>query len=160
MTEDKLSKSARKREALALQSLGSRLLKLNAEQIKSIPISVDLSDAIQTYHRINSREAKRRQSQYIGRLMRTEDFQSISDILGDLQQTSASAQYKHHMIESWREKLLKDPQMLTDYLNEHPNTDIQALRILLKHARSLEKRHLRELFRFLRNNEPGEDFNE
>ncbi|MBV1906774.1 MAG: DUF615 domain-containing protein [Pseudomonadales bacterium] len=169
--EQKPSRSSRKRDALALQTLGTDLLKLPADQFKLISVSETLKTAINDYHRIRTREAKRRQSQFIGRLMRDEDIDSIHMALSDLQQTSAAAQYQHHQLEGWRDKLLTQPNALTEYLNEYPHTDRQQLRTLIRQALSSQskssrqkdsqqnqqakpdKKHLRALFRFLRDSQ-------
>ena len=164
-TEQKPSRSARKREALALQKLGTELLKLRPEQISLIPLHPSLEKAILDYHRIRSNGAKKRQVQFIGKLMRDEDFEAIQEALKDLNRSSSAAQYQHHQLELWRNKLLAEPNALTEYLNEHPKTDIQNLRVLIRQAKSAEqknaepnnptpeKKYLRQLFRFLRDNQ-------
>ena len=159
-TEEKPSRSARKREALALQVLGTELIKLKADQLKLFPIQEKLKNAILDHQRFRSREARRRQAQFIGRLMRDEEIQAIQDALDDLKQVSGAAQYQLHQLETWRDRLLSESEALTHYLDDHPGTDIQKLRLLIRQARNAEqqnppqtdKKAHRELFRFLREN--------
>jgi len=160
-TEEKPSRSARKREALALQVLGIELVKLKADQLDQVPIQERLKKAILDYHRFRSREAKRRQIQFIGRLMRDEEIHPIQDSLKNFKQISGTAQYQLHQTEGWRDKLLSDTNALTHYLDDHPGTDIQKLRLLIRQAKlaeqlkqpHLDKKAHRELFRFLRDNQ-------
>jgi ribosome-associated protein len=70
VTELKPSKSAKKREYLALQKLGEELITLKESELASLPLDDDLLEAIQEAHRIKARGALRRQKQYIGKLMR------------------------------------------------------------------------------------------
>ncbi len=66
------SKTQRKKAQHALQALGDNILKyLPPRRLAKLPIPEELLDALQLARSIKEREAKRRQSQYIGRLMRT-----------------------------------------------------------------------------------------
>jgi ribosome-associated protein len=71
------SKSERKREVLALQKLGEALAQLAETQLAQIPLEPILADAIAAARTIKSHEAKRRQLQYIGRLMCEVNIQPI-----------------------------------------------------------------------------------
>ena len=149
---DDLSKSARKREADRLQDLGARLSDLNKDQLDSVPLSAELATAIADYHRFTSHGARRRQAQYIGRLMRGEDIEAISNAIERFDGDSARARFEHHQTESWRDRLLAEDDALTEFLNRYPETDRQALRALIRSARrhAGDKTHARALFRFLR----------
>ena len=72
-TTERVSRSQKKRESAALQELGASLAKLPLRELERLGISPDLLAAYRELSRITSREAKRRQMQYIGRLMREED---------------------------------------------------------------------------------------
>ena len=71
------SKSAMKRASKALQDLGAELAELGKERLAKVPIDEDLRDAVKDYQRFTAHEAKRRQLQYIGRLMRNVDPEPI-----------------------------------------------------------------------------------
>ena len=73
-----ISKSARKREMTALQKTGEALLALPAKQFAKVPISDLLREALELAATLKNREGKRRQMQYVGKLMRSEDHEKIA----------------------------------------------------------------------------------
>ena len=81
MTELKPSKSARKREYLALQKLGEELLTLREADLLAIELDKDLREAVLEARQIKSRGALRRQKQYIGKLMRRIDPEPLRTAL-------------------------------------------------------------------------------
>ena len=81
MDDSKPSKSARKREYLALQKLGEELVTLRESELLSIPLDEDLLEAVQEARRIKAHGALRRQKQYIGKLMRHVDPEPITAAL-------------------------------------------------------------------------------
>ncbi len=84
MTELKPSKSAIKREYLALQQLGEELITLRQSEIDSLPLDEDLREAIMEARQIKARGALRRQKQYIGKLMRNIDPEPLKQELAKL----------------------------------------------------------------------------
>ena len=78
------SKSARKREALALQKLGERLVKMRPEDMATLPLTEPLVEAITEARRLTSRGALGRQHQYIGKLMRDVDMEALEAALEGL----------------------------------------------------------------------------
>jgi ribosome-associated protein len=70
VTELKPSKSAKKREYLALQKLGEELITLRESELAGLPLDEDLLLAIRDAQQITARGAMRRQKQFIGKLMR------------------------------------------------------------------------------------------
>ena len=156
--DDHISKSARKREAEALQALGLRLTKLKSQQLEALNLADDLLKSINDYNRFPSREAKRRQLQYVGKLMRRSDVAAIQSRLDALERTSNVAQYQHAQSESWRERLIADPTALSAYIDEYPFVDRQKLRQLVKKTQSAQteqqrKISARALFRYLHEQE-------
>ena len=80
--EDIKSRTQIKREMEALQDLGKKLTELKKEQLKEVPMGEDLRAAIDLYrNNITQREARRRQMQYIGKLMRAEDADAMQAVL-------------------------------------------------------------------------------
>ena len=149
------SKSQLKREVEALQQLGKRLTELNPAQLEQIPLPEQLIDAIQHYQRFNKREAGRRQLQLIGRLMRSANSEAITQALNRFDASHTEHVQHFHAIELWRERLLKDPQALTQFVNEYPGTDSQHLRQLVRNTnRAIQKQAdsgaSRKLFRYIR----------
>lgn len=153
--EEVPSKTARKREAQRLLELGRRLGQLNAEQFASLNLPSQLAHAIEEYQRFTSHGAKKRQLQFVGKLMRKEDTAAIEDHLADLDGKSADALYQFNQLEQWREALLTQPASLTDFIATYPQVDRQQLRQLVKKVHSArndpdQKAASRKLFRFLR----------
>jgi len=138
-----------------LQALGVALAELSESQLKEMRLGEDLLEALLEAKRIRSHEAKRRQMQYIGRLMREVDPAPIRSRLAELEGSSAQASARHRRLETWRERLLGDDEALTAFAAEHPGADLQALRTLIRNARKEQKegkppRAYRELFRVLK----------
>ncbi len=84
MTETKPSKSARKREHLALQKLGEELILLKHSEFDSLTLDDDLRIAVVEARQIKAHGALRRQKQYIGKLMRRVDPESLRDQVAKL----------------------------------------------------------------------------
>jgi len=153
-----VSRTQRKREALDLQSIGARLVGLEAGALASIPLPDELADAVHACRRIRSHEARRRQLQFIGKLMRRIDTEPVREALARLDGDSAEARYEFHQLERWREKLIDDDDALTEYVASHPHADRQQLRRLITRVRKASDEHqqkseFRALFRFLRDAE-------
>jgi ribosome-associated protein len=153
-----VSKTKRKQEMHELQALGAALVDLPDTQLRTMPLDEDLRAAVLDARRISSHEARRRQLQYIGRLMREVDAAPIRARLDALEGTSAEAAARHRRLEQLRERLLADDAALTDLVAEYPGADAQQLRTLIRNARREQKegrppRAFRELFRTLKSME-------
>lgn len=77
MTDLKPSKSARKREYLALQKLGEELIALHESDLQEMGLDEELLEAVLDARQIKSHGALRRQKQYIGKIMRQVDPEPI-----------------------------------------------------------------------------------
>ncbi len=151
--EEKPSKTARKRAMHELQTLGERLIGLNSEQLAAIALPEGLQDAIERAR--PKHEARRRQLQYIGRLMRDVDPEPIREKLRAWDGVSTEETARVHRIERWREKLLENDGAIGALVHAHPGIDTQRLRALARKAREeraagRQPRAYRELFRALR----------
>ena len=78
---EQLSRSAKKRQSSALQDLGAELTKLPVNELDRLPLTPDLLEALRLYTRISNREGKRRQLQFIGRLMREVDAGPLAEAI-------------------------------------------------------------------------------
>ena len=156
-----VSKTKRKQEMHELQALGAALVELPEARLRALALADDLHEAVLEARRISSHEARRRQLQYIGRLMRDVDPAPIRAALEALEGSSAQATARHRRLEQLRDRLLADDAALTDFLAARPLADAQALRTLIRNARREQKegrppRAFRELFRTLKSLEaPG-----
>jgi ribosome-associated protein len=153
--EEKPSKTERKRVMHELQALGERLIGLNSEQLAAIALPENLHEAVEQARRITKHEARRRQLQYIGRLMRDVDPEPIREKLKVWDGVSTEETARLHRIERWREELLGNDGAIGALVHAHPGTDTQRLRALVRNAREERNsgrppRAYRELFRALR----------
>lgn len=154
--EDWVSKTEVKRQMHALQELGSRLTKLNKEQLKKMELSETLHNAIEEFHRIKSNGAQKRHLQYIGRIMRNEDAETIENGLGLFEAGQKAHTQMFHKLERWRDRLIGEGNdALQEYVTEHPEADVQHLRQLIRNAQKEQKLEkppasARKLFKYLR----------
>lgn len=152
------SKTRRKKAMHELQDLGEALAALPAHQLATLEMPESLREAILEYHRTRSHEGRRRQMQYIGKLMRGVDSQPLREAVAALQLGRARDTLTLHQTERWRDELIADDDALTHWMAEHPDCDVQPLRALIRAARkdaaaSPEQRSgraYRELFQFLK----------
>ena len=154
------SKSQRKRDMHALQGLGEALVELSAERLARIDMPDALRSALLETQRITSHGARRRQLQYVGRLMREVDVEPIREALAALNGASAAETARQHRLERLRERLLDDEATLTEIGNAFPGADLQRLRQLRRSAlkereQNKPPKSFRELFRVLRDLEEG-----
>jgi ribosome-associated protein len=125
--EEGPSKTRRKQAMHALQDLGERLGELKPEQLRQFDLPEALVIAINDYRRFTKWEAKRRQMQYIGRLMRDIDPAPITALLDQSSQTSREAVAGFHAAEAWRDKLLAGDAALDALVAQHPEADRQRI---------------------------------
>jgi ribosome-associated protein len=153
------SKSELKRQMHELQALGQALLELPAQRSAALDLSEGLRDALAEYHRTRSFEGRRRQIQYIGKMMRFNDPEPIREAIAAYKLGSAKDSLALHEAERWREELLASDDAVTRWINQFPQTDAQQLRNLLRSARkdaqaeAVDKRHgksYRELFQLVK----------
>ena len=130
-----LSKTRRKQAMEELQSLGEELVALASDQVKRIDIPDDLRAAVSEAQRMTRHdEAKRRQMQYIGKLMRSVDVEPIRAALAFVRGESASETAKLHRLERLRTDLLEDEKVLHEIARQYPGVDLQHLRSLRRAA--------------------------
>ncbi|MCX7140041.1 MAG: DUF615 domain-containing protein [Proteobacteria bacterium] len=159
------SKSSRKRDMTALQNLGAQLVDLNEQQLNSMQLPQDLLEAVLEAKRLTKHEAKRRQLQYIGRVMRDTDADPIRERLEEWRGQGREHTAQLHNLERWRDELLAGDPALERFLGQYPGADSQKLRSLIRNARreqgaALPPKSYRELFRVLRDmttEEPATD---
>lgn len=153
------SKSELKRASHSLQVLGAALVELPEERLAAAPMPEALRDAIAEYRRTRSHEGRRRQMQYIGKLMRGADEAPLREAVAAAQLGSAREALALHEAERWRTELIADDAAIERWLAAQPNTDVQHLRSLVRAARrdagglapeARQPRSFRELFQFIK----------
>ncbi|WP_327205060.1 ribosome biogenesis factor YjgA [Paraburkholderia kururiensis] len=155
---DRPSKSQLKREMHALQELGKALVELPKDALKRMPMPEHLADAVAEARRITDHEGKRRQLQYVGRVMRgltDEETGALRTALETYRGVNRAATAQLHWIERTREQLLADDAAFTAFLREHPAADAQEGRTLIRNARKEAQlgkppRYFRELFQWIK----------
>ena len=157
-----LSKTKRKQAMDELQTLGEELVTLSTDRIKKIDIPESLRDAVKEAQRMPRHdEAKRRQMQYIGKLMRNVEVEPIRSALALVRGESASETAKLHRLELLRTKLLADEKVLHEIATLYPAVDLQHLRSLRRAALKEQEqnkppRSYRAIFQLLKELENGE----
>jgi ribosome-associated protein len=132
MQSPPISKTRRKRESAALQDLGAELVALSSEQLAAIELPDFLRDAVMDARRITSFEARRRQLQYIGKLMRKVDAEPIRARLDAWKSPERAQVAQFKRIEAWRERLLSGEDALEELLREYPDADRSQLDALIR----------------------------
>ena len=153
------SKSELKRQMHARQNMAEVLADLSTDALKTVPLEESLHDAIRQTHKIKSFGALRRHKQYLGKLMRQLDEEQLIAIqqrLDAIAGVSKAETAKLHHIENLRNDLLNDDIVLTNFIAEHPDLDIQNLRVLIRNARKEKElnkppKAFREIFQILKN---------
>jgi ribosome-associated protein len=153
--EDGPSKSQRKREMLELQRLGERLLTLPAHKIAALALPESLADALHLARRITAHEGRRRQLQYIGKLMRGLDATAIRAAIEGDDSLHRAETARMHRAERWRELLITHPERLAEFVSQHPAAATAGLHTLIRSARAeaaraQHGRYYRELYRVVR----------
>ncbi|WP_206952992.1 ribosome biogenesis factor YjgA [Trinickia acidisoli] len=157
-SDERPSKSQLKREMHALQALGVDLIELPKDALKRMPMPEDLADAVRAARRITDHEGKRRQVQYVGRVMRTLAEDQISALRAALDThrgVNKAETARLHWIEQTREQLIAHDDAFTAFLRAHPAADAQEGRTLIRNARKEAQqgkppRYFRELFQWIK----------
>jgi len=158
------SRSERKRESTRLQQLGAQLLPMRPDHLARLALPEQLIGALDEARRIHDFEGKRRQLQFIGKLMRQLDtaaLEAIRAALDAVQRGSAGEAMALHEVEQWRARLIADDAALSQWVQRYPQSDSQQVRALLRQARRDAKAGLpgqaprhgkayRELFQLVR----------
>ena len=149
------SKTRRKHEMHALQDLGEALVALDARRLQKLDLPERLVDAIVQARGIRAHEGRRRQIQYIGKLMRTIDPEPVQAALEDWAKGPKEDNARFAVLERWRDRLLAEPTALNEFVGTYPQADRRHLESLI-HDANLERtrggppHRYRELFRQLK----------
>ena len=152
------SKTRRKQASHDLQDLGEALVALPDSRLNDLPMDEILLDAIRAYRGTRTHEGRRRQMQYIGKLMRRTDPEPLREAVAAMELGQAKDSLALHEAERWRAELIARDEALTEWTARCPDADVQQLRSLIRAARKdasvvPEQRSgkaFRELFKFIR----------
>lgn len=148
------SKSAVKRDMLALQDLGKTLCEMPYDKVKRAPISERLLIEIAEFHKCKSFGAKKRQMQFIGKLMRNEEHEEVQAwVNGETVEQKLKVLHLH-AAEQWRDRLIEDPNLLSTFIESYPAAARENLNPIIRQAvqeRTAKKppRNFRQLFQII-----------
>lgn len=129
-----VSKSELKRDMEALQKLGEELAQLKPSVLEKMPISEDLFDAIKDAQRFKN-EARRRQLQLIGKLMRNEEEEPIQAALDKIRNKHSQNTAVLHKLEALRDRVVEEgDKAIDEVVALYPEADRQRLRQLARQA--------------------------
>jgi ribosome-associated protein len=150
-----VSKTRRKAQMHALQDLGEALVALDPAKLAQLDLPERLVDAIAEASSIRAHEGRRRQMQFIGKLMRDIDPVPVREAIERFASGQPSDRAEFTAAERWREEMLRDDEAVTRFASEHAGVDAAALASLVREARRERTRggpphRYRELFRTIR----------
>ncbi|MGL6261349.1 ribosome biogenesis factor YjgA [Vibrio sp. WXL103] len=150
-----VSKTELKRDMEELQKLGEELVSLKPSVLEKFPLSDDLRDAIKDAQRF-TKEARRRQLQYIGKIMRNEDTEPLQAALDKVRNKHSQATAELHKLEQLRDRVVEEgDSAIADVMTMFPDADRQRLRQLARQAAKEKKagkpaKAFREIFQVLK----------
>ena len=152
---EEISKTRIKQQMQELQDLGTTLVELPIDKLRQIDMPERLLDAVLEARKITAHGGRRRQLQYIGKLMRTVDPAPIQEKIDQWNGNHAAETARMHQLENWRKRLIENDEALSEFLQQYSSADIQHLRNLIRNARkeaetSKPPKSSRELFKVLR----------
>lgn len=149
------SKSQRKRDMQQLKDLAVRLTELTGDTLERIE-PPELLDAVKAAARIHRGSARKRQIQYIAKLLSKMDIEPITTIIDSIDASTAVYVARFHQLEQWRERLIEgDAEAMSEICSQYPDVDRPRLRQLIRQAveekaRDQQGAHFRKLFQFLK----------
>jgi ribosome-associated protein len=158
LVREQPSKTQLKQQMLALQQLGQQLTELPAERLRALELPERLRDAIEEFKRTRSHEGRRRQLQFIGKLMRTVDPEPLRAALDAHALGPARESLRLHEAERWRLELVSDERAAARWAQAFPHSDLARLRTLIGAAQREQQvgdgqrhgRAWRTLFQFIK----------
>jgi len=157
-----VSKSQRRRDALEVKSLARELIKLNQAKLDRVPLDEPVRAAVAEARQIRSNVARKRQMQYVAKLLRRDDPEPILLALEQFDAEAREITGRQHRAESWRDFLVErgDPAV-GELIGLRPDTDTQAIRQLIRNTRreaagNRPPASTRTLFRTLREMDQSE----
>lgn len=129
------SKSQRRRDALEVKSLASRLISLSPALLAQVPLDESSRAAIGDARRIRSNVARKRQLQFVAKLLRRSDPDPIRQALETIGADARQHSGRQHRAEAWRDHLLETgDSAISELLRQRHDADAQPLRQLMRKA--------------------------
>lgn len=168
--EDWISKTQRKHECDVMQELGEKMITLNKEELSKINMDDELRRAIEEAQRMKSNGALKRQKQYIAKVIRNLDDDTLEPQLNRILHKHDIHNAEFKRMEKWRDTILENgDQGINSFIEEYPVADRHHLRQLVRNAKKEKLNNkppaaYRQIFKYIReisdqvfdNNENGE----
>jgi ribosome-associated protein len=157
-----VSKSQLRREALEIKSLALELINLGQSKLGQVPLDDMVRAAIMEARKMKSNGARKRQLQYVAKLLRRDDPEPILLALEKFDSEARELTGRQHRSEAWRDFLLEEgDSAISELIRHRPDSDTQAIRQLVRNANretALNKppASARNLFRILREMDQAE----
>ena len=147
-----ISKTELKKDSKKIQEFGRRISELTINNIEAFKFPSNIYEATIGLKNIKSNSAKKRQVQYLGKLLREIDLTDAFLIMKQLKVSSQKEIQRNHIIEDWRDKLLSNNDSITQFVDEYPKIDRQSLRQTISNAQKDDKspKYSRQLFKLIK----------
>lgn len=147
-----ISKTELKKDSKKIQEFGRRISELTINNIEAFKFPSNIYEATIDLKNIKSNSAKKRQVQYLGKLLREIDLTDAFLIMKQLKVSSQKEIQRNHIIEDWRDKLLSNNDSITQFVDEYPKIDRQSLRQTISNAQKDDKspKYSRQLFKLIK----------
>jgi len=165
-----ISKTQRKHDCDVMQELGEKMITLNQEELSKINMDDELRRAIEEAQRMKSHGALKRQKQYIGKIIRNLEDETLEPQLNRILHKHDIHNAEFKRMEKWRDTILENgDQGINAFMEEYPDADRHHLRQLVRNAKKEKLNNkppvaYRQIFKYIReiadqafdNNENGE----
>lgn len=130
------SRSQKKREMTALQKAAEKIVALGPELVRKSGLNDKFIDAVLEAQNIKKHEAKRRQIQYLGKIMRELDAEPILRFIENVELGNKDDAKKFHQLEKWRDSLVAGNfELIDDLAEKYPLIDRQRILQLARNAK-------------------------
>ena len=150
-----VSKTELKKDSKKIQQFGRKISELTINNIKAFKFPINIYEATIDLKNLKSNSAKKRQVQYLGKLLREIDLTDAFIVMKQLKVNSQKEIQRNNIIEDWRDKLLTNTESITEFVDEYPEIDRQSLRQTISNAQKEKKdnrtpKHSKQLFKLIK----------
>ena len=150
-----VSKTELKKDSKKIQQFGRKISELSINNIEAFKFPLNIYEAVVGLKNLKSNSAKKRQVQYLGKLLREFDLTHAFLVMKQLEVSSQKEIQRNHIIEVWRDKLLSNNDSITEFVGEYPKIDRQLLRQTISNAQKEKKgnkppKYSRQLFKLIK----------
>ena len=150
-----VSKTKLKKDSKKIQQFGRKISKLTINNIKAFKFPLNIHEATIELKNLKSNSAKKRQVQYLGKLLREIDLTDAFIVMKQLKVSSQKEIQRNYIIEGWRDKLLSNNESITEFVDEYPQIDRQSLRQAISNTQKEKKdnkppKYSKQLFKLLK----------